>query len=240
MLINDGGGSYGGAAPKIKSMSGGKAKTAALRRKASVGKSLGKAVARSVRPKNTVARRSSSSSSRSSGSSGGSSSRRTVNRSSGGGGGGGGGGSSFRPKPAPKAPSLASYLGTDSVYQQSVRGGKRSLTDFLSELGRRRGEAGTQFNQTKASMERDRTQQLDNIRQEFASRGLIQSGLFGEEQGKFQQQFTEQSNALNQQQTALLNDLLGQEKNYRRENDLATEQAKQEALMRRAQKYKIG
>lgn len=156
-----------------------------------------------------------------------------------GGGGGGGGGSVKRSKPKPP-PSIGSYLGTDSVYQQQVRGGKKSLADYLSETGRRRGEAGTQFKQTQASMERDRVRQLDEIRQEFASRGLIQSGLFGEEQGKFQQQFTEQSTALQQQQAALLADLLSQEKNYRREHDLANEAAKQEALLRRSQKFKIG
>ena len=84
------------------------------------------------------------------------------------------------------------------------------------------------------------TQQLEDLRNEFASRGLIQSGLYGAEQGRFQQQFTEQQTALEQQQAALLADLLSQEKNYRRENDLATEAAKQEALARRAAKYKIG
>lgn len=156
-----------------------------------------------------------------------------------GGGSGGGGGSYSAPK-APKAPSIGSYLGTDSTYQQSVRGGKRSLTDFLSEMGRRRGEAGTQFTQTSGSMERDRVSQLEDLRNEFASRGLIQSGLYGEEQGEFQKKFTEQQTALSQQQAALLADLLSQEKNYRRENDLATEAAKQEALQRRAAKYKIG
>src|SRR5512138_3579256 len=182
---------------------------------------------------------------------GGSSSRRSSSRSSGGGGGvsrrssgGGGGGSSYTPaprvaaRPAPKAPDINSYLGTDSIYQQALSGGKRSLADYLSELNRRRGESTTQFNETKSSMERDSTQQLADLENEFASRGLIQSGLYGEEQGRFQQQFTDQLNALGQQQTGLLADLLSQEKNYRRENDLAMQQAKQEALARRAAKYK--
>lgn len=179
------------------------------------------------------------------GSSGGGYSGGGSSRSSGGGsgrssGGGGGGGGSFRQPSTPKAPGIGSYLGMDSAYQNAVRGGKRSLADFLSETGRRRGEAGTQFNQTKGSMERDRTMQLEELRNEFASRGLIQSGLYGEEQGKFQQKFTEQMTALQQQQAALLADILGQEKNYRRESDLALEQARQEALARRAAKYKIG
>jgi hypothetical protein len=193
------------------------------------------------KPKATQTRRKVSSSSRSSG--GGTNYRSSGNSSNRSSGGGGGGGGSYSPpkqtKPKPP-PSVGQYLGGDSAYQNSVRGSKRSLTDFLSEIGRRRGEAGTQFTQTTAGMERDRVRQLDELRQEFASRGLIQSGLFGEEQGKFQQQFTDQMTALQQQQAALLADLLGQEKNYKRESDLANEQAKQEALLRRAQKYKIG
>ncbi len=182
-------------------------------------------------------RRVSSGSSRKSSSS---SSRGYSSRSSSRGSSGGGGGSSYSAPKVAKAPGIASYLGTDSVYQQALRGGKRSLADFISELGRRRGEATTQFNTTKSSMERDRTQQLEALRDEFASRGLIQSSLFGEEQGRFQQQFQTQMDSLGQQQTALLADLMGQQKNYQRENDLAIEAARQEALQRRAARYKIG
>lgn len=142
--------------------------------------------------------------------------------------------------PPPKAGSIDAYLGSDAAYQGVLRGNKRTLQDYLSELGRRRGEAGTQYNQTKASMERDRIQQLADLREEYASRGLIQSGIYADEQGKFQQQFIQQSQALEQQQAALLADLLSQEKNYRRENDLALEKAKQDALARRAAKLSSG
>lgn len=195
---------------------------------------VGRKVARAVS-------RGSSSSRRSSGS-GGSGRRYSSNGGSGGNGGGGGGfggGGGVASRP-PMPPSINAYLGTDSVYQSALSGGKRTLADYLSELGRRRGEATTQYNQTRAGMERDRTQQLADLENEFASRGLINSGLYGEEQGRFQKQFTDQLNALGQQQTGLLADLMAQQKNYQREYDLAIQQAKQEALARRAAQYKIG
>ena len=212
--------------------------------KKSIGSTLGRAVANVTsgsRVNKNSARRASKKSSGGGGSrrySGGSSSSSSSRRSSGGGGGGGSSRSVATPR-TPSAPSIGSYLGTDSVYQTGLSGNKRSLADYLSELGRRRGEATTQFNQTKGSMERDRTRQLKDLENEFASRGLIQSGLYGEEQGRFQQQFTDQMNALSQQQAALLADLLAQQRNYQRENDLANQQLKQEALARRAAKYKI-
>lgn len=201
----------------------------------SVGRGVGRGVSKVVRRRSSSGGSSSSSRRRY----GGGSSGRSSGGSSRNSGGGGGGGRSSAPK-APSAPSLASFLAGDATYQSVVRGGKRSLADLISELGRRRGEATTQYNQTLGSMERDRTQQLADLRDEFASRGLIQSGLFGEEQGRFQSQFAEQQTALKQQQTALLADLLSQQKNAQRENDLALEAARQEALQRRAAKYKLG
>lgn len=199
---------------------------------AEVAKSLG----RSSRSSGGGSSRSSGGSS--GGNYGGGSSHSSRNSGGGGGGGfsgGGGGGNS-----APHIPSLNSYLGTDSTYQSALSGSKRTLADFISELGRKRGEATTQYTQTGANMERDRQQQLSDLKDEFASRGLIQSGLYGQEQGKFQQQFTDQKTALDQQQAGLLADLLSQQKNYQREQDLAVQAAKQEALQRRAAQYKIG
>lgn len=158
----------------------------------------------------------------------------------GGGGGGGGGGGFTSHAAAPVIPSIAAYLGTDSAYNQAVSGGKRTLADYIADIGRRRGEANTQYKNTTASMARDRATQLDQLRQEFASRGLINSGLFGQKEGEFQQQYNDQLNALGQQQSGLLADLLSQQHNYQREYELAIQQAKQEALARRAAKYQIG
>jgi hypothetical protein len=212
----------------------------------SIGASLGKVVAKTTKQSaRSVPRQSSSRRTSYSGSSGGSG-RGYSSSGSGGGGsrysgsGGGGGGGGYSGSAASAVPTLSKYLGMDSTYQSALSGTKRSLADFLSEIGRRRTEAGTQFNQTTASMERDRVQQLADLRDEFASRGLIQSGIYGKEQGDFQTKFTEQQTALQQQQAALLADLLSQQTNYKREQDLALEQAKQEALARRAAKYNVG
>lgn len=142
-------------------------------------------------------------------------------------------------KPKPKPPSIKEYLSGDEAFQQALRGGKRSMRDFLSDLKRRRGEAKTSFGQTKEAMELDRTRQLERMRDEFASRGLIHSGLYGKEQGRFQEDFMTQMQALEQQQASLLGDLLQQKTNFSREQELAMEAARQDALARRASRYNI-
>lgn len=144
-----------------------------------------------------------------------------------------------RVTPKPQVPDVSKYLGADEVYQQALRGGRRSLADFLSEIGRRKGESEVQFGQTKEQLEEDRVRQLERMRDEFASRGLIHSGLFGEEQGRFQEAFQNQLQQLEQQQAGLLQDFLSQERDFRREQELAQEVARQEALARRASKYNI-
>ena len=208
-----------------------KAAKTVVRKPASTSKSSGGSA-----KKSTGTRSSSSSSGRSTGGT-----TRYSGSGNSGKGGGNGVGSSKPPKATkPAIPSMQAYLGSDSVYQDYLRGSKRTLADYLSELGRRRGEAGTQFNDTKASMERDRLQQLDDLKNEYASRGLINSSLYGEEQGKFQQQYMSQLEALQKQQTGLLADLLSQQTNFTREQELSNERARQEALARRVAKYNIG
>lgn len=141
--------------------------------------------------------------------------------------------------PKPKPPSIKEYLAGDEAFQQARRGSKRSLNDFLSDLQRRRGEAKTSFKQTTQSMERDRERQLERMKDEFASRGLIHSGLYAKEQGEFQEDFAQQMQSLEQQQAGLLADLISERTNFRREQELAMEAARQEALARRASRHNL-
>lgn len=144
-----------------------------------------------------------------------------------------------KPKPPPPPPTIAAFLAGDEAYQQSIRGGQRTLEDFLSELTRERGEAQTNFQQTQSALEVDRERQLQRLKDEFAARGLLQSGIYGEEQGNFQQDFMMQQERLQQSQSQLLQDLVAQETGFRRQGELDQENARQQALARRAARYNI-
>jgi hypothetical protein len=163
---------------------------------------------------------------------------------SGGGGGGGGGvrgvssGASAGPV-KPVAPNINSYLAGDTDYQNFLRGNKRTLGDFLNDLTRQRTEAGTTFATSKRQMETERERALEAMKDEFASRGLLTSGLYGEAQGDYNTDWTQQMGTLEQANSAFLADLLSQQTNFSREQQLATEAAKQEALRRRAERYGV-
>lgn len=141
--------------------------------------------------------------------------------------------------PRPKPPSLKEFLAGDEVYQQALRGSSRTLADFLSELQRQRGEAGTAFRTTRENMETQRERQLQQLRDEFAARGLLQSGVYAGRQTMFEQDFARQLDDLQRSYNSLLQDLLAQETNFRRKQELALEMARQEAIARRAARYDL-
>jgi hypothetical protein len=88
-------------------------------------------------------------------------------------------------------------------------------------------------------METERERALEAMKDEFASRGLLTSGLYGEAQGDYNTDWTQQMGTLEQANSAFLADLLSQQTNFSREQQLATEAAKQEALRRRAERYGV-
>lgn len=141
--------------------------------------------------------------------------------------------------PAPKPPSLKEFLAGDSIYQQAKRGGQRTLQDFLSELERQRTMGETEYSDLFSNLERDRELQMERLRNEFASRGLIHSGIYAGEQGEFQEQFLEARNQLERQRANFFADLEAQRLNMQREHELAMEAARQEAIARRAQRYNL-
>lgn len=173
------------------------------------------------------------------------------------GGGGGGGGAATPPRvpmvgrganrrplgtpaptpPAPVAPSLDKWLAGDTAYQQFLRGGQKTLGDFLNDLGRQRTEAGTTFQTSKRQMDQTREMTLEDMLNEYAARGLLKSGLYTDSVADYNRDWQQQMTTLEQQNAAFLADLLSQETNFKREQSLSTEAAKQEALRRRAERY---
>jgi hypothetical protein len=118
-----------------------------------------------------------------------------------------------------------------------LRNQQRTLSDFLSDIGRQRTEAETSFADVTRSMGLEKERALEAMMNEFASRGLLQSGLYAEEQGDYNRDWQAQMAQLQQGQQSLLGDLLSQKTNFGREQELAKEAARQDAIRRRAQKY---
>jgi len=137
------------------------------------------------------------------------------------------------------APSLNNWLARDTDYQDQLRAFNRSLSDFMADVGRRKTSLSTDYSTGVKRMGEQRVKDLADIMNDFASRGLLKSGLFGQRQGDYEKQYQQNLTDLSTQNKKALTDLSTEEKNYRRQQELQKESARKEAARRRAEKYGI-
>lgn len=156
-----------------------------------------------------------------------------------GGGGGGGGGTTpkvSKPKPPP---SLSFWLRHDADYQDQLRAFGRSLSDFMADVGRRKTTLGTDYKTGVKRMGDQRVKDIQDIMNDFAARGLLKSGLYGQRQADYEKQYQQNLTDLETQNKKSLTDISNEEKNFRRQQELQKESARKEAARRRAEKYGI-
>jgi hypothetical protein len=133
--------------------------------------------------------------------------------------------------PKPKAPSWqdADYLTTDSDL-------KRALADFLARQTTEKSRAALDYSDANREMGEQKTKDLDDIREDFAARGILQSGVYGTRVGDYNTDYNENIATLLRRYNDQQVDFADQMKEFQREQDAAREAAKQAAIARRAEK----
>lgn len=137
----------------------------------------------------------------------------------------------------PIVPTLDQYLGGDTTYQDQLRQFDRTLGDFIANLGVRKDRLTADYGENKRDMEQQRIKDLEAIKNDFASRGLLSSGLLVDESGKYEKDYAQQLADFERQYTQSQSDLTLEDTQFRREQELAKEAARQDAARRRAEKY---
>lgn len=137
----------------------------------------------------------------------------------------------------PIVPTLDQYLGGDTTYLDQLRQFDRTLGDFIANLGVRKTRLTADYGENKRDMEQQRIKDLEAIKNDFASRGLLSSGLLVDESGKYEKDYANQLADFERQFTQSQSDLTLEDTQFRREQELAKEAARQDAARRRAEKY---
>lgn len=169
---------------------------------------------------------------------------RSVPRQYNGGGGGGvgtnrtGGISNFAPPPAPPAPpNLEAFSAKDSTYQNQLSALKKALADYMAQQGQGKNQYLTSYASDAKSLGENRTQGLDDLGNDFASRGLLQSGLYADSLSDLNSDFDKRQAALDQARAAFLAQQGSDLTNFKSEQQLTQQKALQEAAARRAAQY---
>jgi len=144
------------------------------------------------------------------------------------------------PKPVqPKPPGIATSLRSDTVYQQQMAAYAKALADYQADQTLQRGDYEKTYQQNYRDIGLAKTDALKNLENDYAARGLLRSSLYNTDVGELNQQYQNQYNDLAGQRTSFL-DQLGQGLvGFKNEQATQQQQAMQEALRRRAEKYNL-
>lgn len=132
---------------------------------------------------------------------------------------------------------IEAYLGADTGYQQQIRSFNQALQDFLADVTRRRGTLETDFGTSKKAMDDQRVMDLDRIKDDYGARGLGRSGLYADAVGDYETEFGTRMSELQRRQNEALAGLTQEEGNFKSQQELKTQQAKEQAIARRAAQY---
>lgn len=132
---------------------------------------------------------------------------------------------------------IGAYLGADSGYQDQLRQYALALNNFLADVTRRRGTLETDYGTSKKAMEDQRVKDLDLLEDDYGARGLLRSGLYATAVGDYEKEFGERTSDLARRQQEALAALTQEEGNFKSQQQLKEQAAKEQAIARRAAQY---
>lgn len=134
---------------------------------------------------------------------------------------------------------INSYLGGESDYQTQLKQLAKALGDFQADAGRRKGTLESEYGLSKKALGDQRLQDLEGIEEDYASRGMLKSGVYAGAVGDYETEYGQRLGDLDRRQQQALQ-LLGQEQSqYEQQNFLEQQAAREAAIRRRAEMYGV-
>lgn len=155
---------------------------------------------------------------------------------SGTGGGGGGGGIAAAP-PAPSPMSINDWLGQDSAYISQKGALAKALADYQAQMGKQQTQYEGGYKNNLRDLGINKTRSMDDQQNDFASRGLLFSGVYGQDASKLVNDFSRRESDLALNRSNWLDNLATDFSNFKDQQQLTEEKAKQDAIARRAAQY---
>lgn len=140
----------------------------------------------------------------------------------------------------PVVPSIQQYLGGDTTYQQQLQGFGKSLADFLAAQKLQNSKITQDYASAQRAMNQQKVTDLKDIENDFASRGLLSSGLYAGAVGDYNTDFLDKLGQLTTQEKRSIADLLTQKTNFTSQQNLDKQKAREDAINRRAAKFGLG
>jgi hypothetical protein len=133
-----------------------------------------------------------------------------------------------------KAAQLNKYLTNDSTYQSQTAAINKALGDYGAQELQQENSYNTGYAQNRSDLQEQQRVGGINQDEDFGSRGMIRSGLYATDKTDFLGDYARQFSQLDQQRNDYLLNLHQGLNNYNTSQNLALQQAKQDAINRRA------
>jgi hypothetical protein len=147
-------------------------------------------------------------------------------------------------KPAKKAPkkkqsATAKYLAGDTTYTGQINDYNKQKADYQSNYTRQSGIVNRDYAESQRALNRQGTQERMDQQNDFAGRGILRSGVFAKALGDYNTDFNARVKALTTGKTDQLGDLSAQKTSFLRQLQLEMNNAREDAIRRRAAKLGI-
>lgn len=143
--------------------------------------------------------------------------------------------------PVKKKPPTATqkYLAGDTTYQQQLADYNRSRADYTANYNRQTGVVNRDYAESQRSLNRQGVQDRADQQNDFAGRGILHSGVFAKSLGDYNTGFNSRVKALTTGKTDQLGDLGSQRTSFLRQLQIEMNNAREDAIRRRAAKLGI-
>lgn len=138
---------------------------------------------------------------------------------------------------APAMPTDAEWQAGDTSYQAQLAALQKALDDYKAQDGQARTAYETDYGVNTANLARAKAEGLAGQENDFASRGMINSGLFGQARGDMEADYGRRGDEMTRGRTNWLNGRETALGNFEAEQNLTKQQALQDSLARRAVQY---
>lgn len=136
-----------------------------------------------------------------------------------------------------KAKEYRNYLAGDETYQGQLSTLQKELEDFILSNKSQRGDVREDFTLTSSRIGDERTRALEQMKEDFAARGMLQSSEFADSMGEYDKQYQQRTGDLTRDRDRQLEALLESLGMYRTSNRNERANARAEAIRRRTEAF---
>lgn len=135
---------------------------------------------------------------------------------------------------APVQPNVDEWLANDVAYKTQSDQLAKAWADYQAQSKQTEGQYRTDYTSKQAELGKTRELAGQELEADYASRGMLGSGLYAKAYTDYTTDYDNRQKQLDTGLSDFLANLLAQTNNYKSEQDIVAEKAKQDAIARRA------